>query len=433
VRAVVLLTVAFAAGCGASQAAKDKVRSRLHVDADHAAAALALEEEADTYGEKDRLLYLMDLCVVRHYAHKYADSNRVCQEAAVLGQELWTKSISEEVSSYLLNDNTITYSGEDYERVLLHLVGMLNYAALGETSGALVEARQLDNKLELLQENYEDPSPYREDAFGRYLSGLLYEANGDLNDAFIDLKKALSAYQGSYAESFATPLPPEVAQDAMRTARSHGMAQEVEELERRYGSGESGSPLSRKTGELLLVVHAGYAPYKVTDFWEIPVIGNIAYPMARKRSSLIHNVRVKSMATGQVATSRLVEDISAIASADMEARTERAKSKAVARAAAKGAAAAAVGLALGALSGNFAGLVAGSVMHGALMSTEAADVRSWSTLPSEIVLVRISLPPGYHELAIKYYGHYGHELFRTLLKGVKIRAGQRSVIVQKVP
>ena len=70
----------------------------------------------------------------------------------------------------------------------------LNFAAQGLPDEALVEARKVDLKLKEYARQYEGKNAYQEDAFARYLSGILYESTGEINDAFIAYKKAYEAY-----------------------------------------------------------------------------------------------------------------------------------------------------------------------------------------------------------------------------------------------
>jgi hypothetical protein len=66
----------------------------------------------------------------------------------------------------------------------------------------------------------------------------------------------------------------------------------------------------------------------------------------------------------------------------------------------------------------------GAAVNIAAMFTERADTRSWFTLPGEIHLARISLPPGDYRGRIEFYGHGGgvlqsSEFQITLVKGEK--------------
>ena len=161
---------------------------------------------------------LMDLCAYLHYAEKYQESNRACQKAAQRSNDLYTKSIREQAAAYLLSDNAISFQGEDYERLFLHVIGMLNYAALNQPSSAMVEARKLDNQTRYFNSNPEaSPTRYRDDPLGRYISGLLHEENREHNDALIDFKKSIEAFDLNAG----IQIPPSLPQDAVRSAHQH--------------------------------------------------------------------------------------------------------------------------------------------------------------------------------------------------------------------
>ena len=64
-------------------------------------------------------------------------------------KELYTKSISKGIKAAFTSDAATDYAGEDYENVLLNVVKALDFLALGNKAGALVEARKINEKLKL--------------------------------------------------------------------------------------------------------------------------------------------------------------------------------------------------------------------------------------------------------------------------------------------
>jgi len=96
-----------------------------------------------TYKEKDRVLYYLDVGMLYHYAGEYEKSNEALGMAEQGIEELYTKSISKAVTSGVLNDNALDYSGEDYEDIYLNVFKGLNYIALGDPDSALVEIRRV--------------------------------------------------------------------------------------------------------------------------------------------------------------------------------------------------------------------------------------------------------------------------------------------------
>jgi hypothetical protein len=134
--------------------------------------------------------------------------------------------VAKTAGSLLTNDNTLEFKGDAYEKVMAHTLNALNYIALGDLTGARVEVRKADEyqQLELekhakaVQEAEQKNSKADEDkaatselnaelgkmesftlgvktsfqnSFTYFLSALVYEMNGEADDALIDYKKAL--------------------------------------------------------------------------------------------------------------------------------------------------------------------------------------------------------------------------------------------------
>ena len=162
---------------------------------DYSAADVTVSQHAAEYGERNAVLYYLDRGLTLHLAGRYAESNAVLAQAEARIDTLYTKSITTGVSSLFTNDTLLPYEGEDFEKVQLNLIAALNYVYLGQLDEALVEARKVDLKLTAYDNQYAAKPVYKEDAFARYLSGILYETRGELNDAFIAYRKALDAYE----------------------------------------------------------------------------------------------------------------------------------------------------------------------------------------------------------------------------------------------
>ena len=105
------------------------------------------------YNEKNAIQLFLDKGLLEHYAGNYAYSSEDLQNAERLIEEAYTKSISENFLSYIINDNVKEYPGEDFEDIYLNVFNALNYYHRGNLEGALVEIRKLsmsNGKLDLL-------------------------------------------------------------------------------------------------------------------------------------------------------------------------------------------------------------------------------------------------------------------------------------------
>src|SRR5690554_5634773 len=124
---------------------------------------------------KDRLLYFFDRGVIDHMLGNYSESNEYFEKAYVFHQD-YRKSLGSSIGSYLSNDMTKPYEGEDFEVVLVHFYKALNYIYLNEFNAALIEARRINILLNEFNSKYEKKkNRYKVDAFSLLLTGLIYE------------------------------------------------------------------------------------------------------------------------------------------------------------------------------------------------------------------------------------------------------------------
>ena len=148
-------------------------------------------------------------------------------EADRLDQELYTQSLTVQASTFIINDLTAPYRGEDFESVLLNLFLSLGYARRGMMEDALVEARKVDSKLASINNQYpaDEKNVYKEDAFVRWLMGMMYEAepgSANLNDAYVSYRKAVELYEEDYRTNYGVGTPSLLKEDYLRLARWMG-------------------------------------------------------------------------------------------------------------------------------------------------------------------------------------------------------------------
>ena len=65
---------------------------------------------------------------------------------------LYTRKIRTETLAFMTNDTALPYEGDPYEQVLINVLKALNYAMLGQWQDALVEARRIDHRLNVLSD-----------------------------------------------------------------------------------------------------------------------------------------------------------------------------------------------------------------------------------------------------------------------------------------
>lgn len=411
---------------------------------DYAAADTIVAKHAETYGERNAVLYYLDRGLTLHMAGRYAESNAFLAQAEARIEALYTRSITTGVSSLFTNDTLLPYEGEDFEKVQLNLIAALNYVFLGELDEALVEARKIDLKLTAYGDLYATRPVYKEDAFARYVSGILYEARGELNDAFIAYRKALEAYE-LYRQHYGTGLPATLPADVLRVTEALGLWEEYTAYRQRFPHVQYDSlPALRARGELIYLSYHGLAPLKQHALVGIPVPGSyprpvhlvqLAFPTFAPRPSSIAYAQLLATGAGTryTAQTHLVQDITAIAGKDLQDRLGRISAKTLARAATKYAAAR--GLEEGVRRGtrnDAAGALVGLLANVAGVATEQADTRSWRTLPGAFHLARLALPPGTYTVAVTYYATYGGVLEERPLADITLAAGAKAFLSSHV-
>lgn len=433
------LAFLFLTACGPSlrhqQLVEQHLGSHRYADAD-----AVVEKNKSDYGDRNLLLYYLDRAFLLHLSGRYEESNRFFEKATAQIDRLYTQSLSTHAGAMLTNDNLLPYEGEDFETVLIHLFSALNYAALGQWGDALVEARQVDARLNRLNDRYTQKNVYKEDAFARYLAGILYQAQGESNDAFISYRKAYEAFQ-NYKKNYHTPIPSRLGLDLIRITNTLHLSEEQEEYKQLFPESvgvASGKP-SNQEGEVVVVTYEGRSPVKEDYFIDAPVpdggggvyLVRVALPRFVPRPSKIGSVEVtfRQGETVLKQSAEVMEDITAIAKKNLEDRIARISSKAIARATTKYIAARTAKHQAKKKGGEGAEILTDFLTNVYSLATEQSDKRSWQTLPAKIRLTRVSLPPGEWEVRIAYYSDQGRLIEERPIPPLKVEKGKQQFLI----
>ena len=408
------------------------------IQQDYESALAELQKNKEEYKERNAALYYLEEGLLHHFASNHQQSTQSLAKAEVIMDELYTKSISKQAASFLINDTTIPYRGEDFENVLVNLFMALNYAAAGQLEDALVEARKVDNKLNVINSRYDDDKQnvYKEDAFIRFLMGVLYEADGEVNDAFISYRKAEEIYSNDYVNNYGVSAPNLLIENLLSTGKDLGFTEEVAEIQVSYPDVNFMDLDQKKDmAEIYCIHYNGMGPEKVEESWIVPMpdgyLAKIAYPEFQRKNYQIHHgdMFLRNVETGQTYQfdTVMMEDIGSIAITNLENRLARIKVKAIARATTKYLATKAASDAVGDQSPMLGLLVqvAGNI---AAAATENADVRHWKMLPAEIRVGRAIIPPGEYEAGIRYLNASQIEISKRQLQNITVRAGEKKFL-----
>ena len=294
-------------GCATYSAKLVDLRPRM-VNGEYDLALQTVEKET---GGKDRLLYHLERGTLLHFADRWVESNEAFADAELLADDLYTKSLSEGALSLITNDMANSYRARPFEMAMVPYYKALNYIYLGQRDEAQVEARRstemlakyVDATVEGIRD--EDKSLLemtRNNAFMLYFSGMLFDWDGELNDAFIAYRNAASAFQANY-QMLDLEIPPALAGDLQRVAERLSFSTELDQIRQDcpavFGAFEAEAEAKAETeardlpfkpedymasvgwtagqGELVVCLEDGFVPQKTQTRIDIPIFEGETY------------------------------------------------------------------------------------------------------------------------------------------------------------
>ncbi|MDR0313673.1 MAG: hypothetical protein LBI14_08740 [Treponema sp.] len=375
--------------------------------ASYDAALRAMEKSGvrnSVYTNKNAILYYLDRGMIRHYAEYWEESSRDLQEAERLIEAAFTRSISQEIGSYIANDNAKDYSGEDYEDLYINVFNALNYYHRNDMEGALVEIRRVNEKLRYLSGKYERASEkiissnadlsnpeyaveavrFSNSALAQYLGMLFFRGIGNYDSARISLEELYQAYQ--LAPAVYNHAPP--------------------------SSLEAELSIPQGFARLNVIGFAGLSPVKVEVNAMIPLPlpypnnwARLALPQMIDRPSAVQSIEV-ILDDGQSFRLELLENMSRVVRETFKANYSLIILKTVARTIAKSVTGAAVSSRVSESNEDW-GFLLGLIGRVAADLSEQADTRVSRYFPGYAYAGGINLIPGVYTVTVRYYGRSG--------------------------
>lgn len=373
-----------------------------------------IQDHAEELEEsKIRFLYFVNGGLVEHLKGDFKKSNEYFEKADLFIEDLRKDALAEG-AGLLLNPKLTPYYGEDHEVLLINYYKALNYYMLGENDEALVEARRLNLRLQTLSEMYKGDNKYDQDAFMHVLMGLIYEVNGEYNDAFIAYRNGYDIYNSDYLHMFGQGPPEQLKKDLLRTAAMSGMGAELRQYEKEFGM--KYEPPTEEAS-LVMLWHNGMGPVKEEWGINFAIISNgggwvqfvndeygfsfpfyigdnnlngltwikVVFPKYVERQPVYSSAAVEL--DGKEYALELAEDINAISFKVLDERMHLEFSKSLLRVALKQAAAYQIGEASDSPA-------LGAALSVVASASESADTRNWQTIPRTISYVRVPIPKG---------------------------------------
>jgi uncharacterized protein len=440
-RAIITLSlVIFLSSCASMPKGQSQVDLMLNSQ-QYPEAINLLKDNPTLYGSQNELLYLLDKGLAEHFNKDYKASIDTFAKAQEKFDQLYTESVSKIAGTWVINDYAAPYHGEDFEQVFINIFQALNYLMLGEYDDALVEARDVDSKLNVINSQYaeDQKNVYKEDAFIRMLMGVIYEIepkSENINDAFISYTNADNIYENDYTPNYGVVTPNILKENILSTSRYMGLA-DYSKYRNKFKESEFLSQKEKRTkAEVYLIQYNGLSRIKIETSVPIPMpdghIVKVAFPEYEKRPYALYSSRLLAKdAKNNVyqAASELVQDIGAIAQKNLDRRKIRFIAKSAIRA-----------------TGRYlfekkqeenieksrGGMTAG--LFGFLSNiynfmVEKADLRCWQSLPDQIRLARLILDPGDYEFTLENFNESGAYLSEIKLEPKTLEAGQKVFII----
>jgi|SRR5215469_13415662 len=373
----------------------------------------ALKSLDKLQGGGDQLLYLLNKAMVLRMQGDYAASVQAFEQAKPLMLYLEATSFTETAAALTLSEGARTYQAPLYERLLVHVYQGLNFLQMGQPDQARVEAAQVDDLLKRLYPNT-DASPVGGDAFPRYFSGLVFEDLGEYSDAMIAYRQAYQAYKAQ-GDSDAV-IPEDLKMSLCRFADFLGLSDELNGYKQRFGISQWPTVNKQDAqGQVIFVFSDGLGPLKFAQTSPLldPVSGHyfsVSLPVLQRRPPAIQAVDVT--AADASAHSERMASIAADASQQMAADRPKLLAAEFTRNVVRSAAA-------NQADKKEQGL--GTLVSLVATIADQADIRIWGTLPDNIQVARLRLPPGTYDLTVSFIGGGGAP---RVIKNVQVQAGQ---------
>ena len=378
------------------------------IESDHARRTI--------YQRRNTLLFHLDRGIVRHYAGLWQDSISDLHEAEQMISDAFTRSISQEIGTFIASDNVRDYPGEDYEDIYTNVFNALNYYHLNNLEGALVEIRRVNEKLRYLSTKYErarqritDSNPeldspeynieavsFSNSALARYLGVLFYRAIGNYDSARVDMEGLFEAFR----------LAPDVYNHEPPLSLEHELS------------------VPDNMARLNIIGFTGLSPKKeeVNLFLPLPLpppnsITRLSLPRLVERPSAINRVEViisngltASASSAEVLNLELLESINNVINETYKANYSLVVLKSTARTIGKSMATAGISAAVRSSDNENAdtlGALIGIAGRIATDLSEQADIRMARFFPGAAYVGGINLEPGVYSIRVNFYGSNG--------------------------
>jgi len=421
--AVVAVVSLHQLGCAGHAASTEGARSAL--DAGRPKEALELiNEQLDVDNEKEPIvdledeavLYVLDRSTILQMLDKYDLSSRDLQIADKQIEVLdFSTSALDDIGKYMFSDDTGSYRAPAYEKLMINTLNMVNYLVQGDLNGARIEARRFTVMQKFVSENEGQGKALS--GPGSYLAGFVFEKSNNPNEAIRYYDEALQCLDYRSLEEPIRRLA------ASTTYRGPKIKSILGESNPAATTTQPQTPVEDNKADLLVVISYGRVPAKIAK--RIPIglaltlVSGYISPRDHARAAYLAgqglvtwvNYPELGKATGEYGRPILAIDgkttvIDESFDIDTEARKawDEGKTAIIVSAITRMITRVAVGEGTRQAVGGTLGALLSLGTQAALTAVDTPDTRSWSTLPARIVVSRMRIAPGKHQVEISVRG-----------------------------
>lgn len=363
--------------------------------------------------DADALLYLSERGRLNQLNKDYKSSKTDFEKVIGIYDDLEARanisasSIAANASTMLTNDNAIPYEGFGYERIFAHQFQAFNYMALGDLEGANVELRRASEEQRTLEVAHEkeinqaetDASSNKieskdwegspelsgmnkltagvknsfQNAYTFYMSAVLWEAQGDYNNALIDYKKALEINPNNH----------QITEDISRV--------------------DKGQHISPNESSLVVLFEDGWVPAKQSFNLSIPYFSatdvtylSLAFPYYSSHQWPTAHTLTLYNNHHSLGETQMIANVGAMAVKALKEKVPAMVVRQILRARTK--------YETNKLASKNAGLVGSLISTIYNIVSEQADLRSWLTLPNDAQILRATLASGMQDIELNVNG-----------------------------
>lgn len=335
-------------------------------------------------GGRDQIIYQLDKGMVLRMQGDFKGSNAALEPAKALIGKLDAISLREQAAAVSINDSMRSYLPPLFERAMLHTVMALNYLEQNDYNGARVEALQLDELLKRRKDDARLP-------FAHYIIGLVFEANGEADEALIAYRHSYEAYRSSKAK-----IPLLLQQDLLRLTHYLGLGDEQRRYEEQFKlqSWPTQAELKQQ-GQVVAILFNGLIPRKHSEELNLQSprdgqLHRLSVPFYEARAPQIHSARM--VIANNSSTTQLLDELDQHAYASLKAEMPAIITRTLARVSVKNRMVD---------NARDQSPLLSAALNIATFITEQADTRAWNTLPQEILIARSAVAPGSHAVELR--------------------------------